>query len=193
MKTREKIALFLLVLFVFSALNVTAQGFEVNVEQSKIEWIGKKIGGQHNGTINLQSGSLIMEGYRLAGGEFVIDMNTIVCEDLTNESLNNKLVDHLKSDDFFGVEIFPVSQLALVSTQPLVDGTTKIKGNLTIKGITHPIEFDAFRTEVGYRAEIIVDRSRYNVRYGSKSFFSNIGDNAIDDEFIIKVNLVQQK
>ena len=106
----------------------------------------------------------------------------------------DRLEGHLRSDDFFGVEKNPVSKLVITGSTPFDKGSATLKGNLTIKGITNPVEFKATmqKTDEGTRffANIVIDRSKYDIRYGSGSFFDNLGDKTIYDEFKLKVNLL---
>ena len=166
----------------------------VNVKESKVIWNGYKVTGSHTGTIQVKSGNLEFADGKLAGGEFVIDMNSIVCTDLTGET-NQKLVGHLKSDDFFGVAKHPTASFKI--TQVVSRGTPgdyKIVGDLTIKEITKEIKFFTKVTEEGGKkkavAEVKVDRSDFDVRFGSGSFFDNLGDKTIYDEFDLQVELV---
>ncbi len=166
----------------------------VNLEESNIVWNGYKVTGSHTGNIQLKSGALEFDGDRLTGGSFVIDMSTITCNDLEGK-YNKKLVGHLKSKDFFGVEKHPTATFKI--TQVVSRGTPgdyKIVGDLTIKDITKEIKFKAkLKEEMGKTkaiAEVKVDRSEFNVRYGSGSFFDNLGDKTIYDEFDLQVNLV---
>jgi polyisoprenoid-binding protein YceI len=107
---------------------------------------------------------------------------------------NQKLESHLKSEDFFGVEKFSTSKLVITGSSPFDKGTGVVSGTLTIKGITNPIEFKAAMQKkddgVWFFTNIVIDRTKYNVRYGSGSFFDNLGDKTIYDEFKLKVNLL---
>jgi polyisoprenoid-binding protein YceI len=166
------------------------QELKIDVAKSTLAWTGKKVTGEHHGKINLKEGSVTVKDYKIVSGKFVIDMNSITDEDLTDSGWNSKLVGHLKSDDFFGVATYPEAVLELTGSTPLVNNKTKITGNLTIKGISHPIEFEATKLDNEYSATITVDRSLYNVRYGSGKFFQNLGDKTIYDEFTMDVKLV---
>ena len=158
-------------------------------EKTKLSWLGEKILGQHTGTVDLQSGWLSWHENKIISGEFLIDMTSIK----TDEN-SQKLEGHLKSDDFFGVDNHPVSKLIITESTPFDKGTGVVKGNLTIKGISNPVEFKATmqQTDFGtwFYANIVIDRSKYNIRYGSGSFFDNLGDKTIYDEFKLKVNLL---
>ncbi|MCT8340792.1 YceI family protein [Flavobacteriaceae bacterium TK19130] len=159
----------------------------INVEESTIEWKGKKVLGSHNGTINLQSGYLEMDGNNLVGGEFVVDMTSIVCTDLEGES-KGKLEGHLKSEDFFGVENHPTSTL-VIKKATREGNVYDVTGDLTIKGITNPIDFELTMGESTAITSVRIDRTKYNARYGSGSFFDNLGDNTISDTFVLDVTL----
>jgi len=183
----------------FSALAFTAASITFNVDKtkSKVTWIGRKVTGEHTGTVNIADGKLTSDGKNIIGGSFDIDMNTIVCTDLTDADYNGKLIGHLKSDDFFSVAKFPKSTLAITKATSTGNGTYKINGNLTIKGITQPIEFPATvtvsLTQVTAKAKILVDRTKYDIKYGSASFFDSLGDKAITNEFELNVDLVAKK
>ncbi|RMF26905.1 MAG: YceI family protein [Bacteroidetes bacterium] len=168
--------------------------YTVSTDQSVIVWKGYKVTGEHTGTINLKSGTLEFEDGRLVGGRFEIDMTSIQDTDLSGK-WKTKLENHLKSDDFFGVEQFPVSTFVIKKVAPKgTPGDYKIVGDLTIKGITKEIKFYAHVEEAGGQvnatAKITVDRTEFNVRYGSGSFFDNLGDKTIYDEFDLEVTLV---
>jgi len=166
---------------------------KVDVKESSIAWVGKKVTGQHNGTIALKGGRLEMEDEKLVGGIFTIDMSSIECLDLSGES-KGKLEGHLKSDDFFGVDKFPSATFVITKAVPQGPGKYKIVGNITIKETTEEIQFPATIEEkdgkVMATADITIDRSKFNVRYGSGSFFDNLGDKTIYDNFDLSVSLV---
>jgi polyisoprenoid-binding protein YceI len=166
---------------------------KADLKASVVSWTGYKVTGKHYGKVSLRSGELQMDHGTLVGGSFTIDMNTISCEDLSGDS-NGKLVGHLKSDDFFGVEKFPTASLKITRAIPQGEGKYKVLADLTIKNTTKPVRFNAtISTEAGKDvavADIKVDRSEYDVRYGSGSFFDQLGDKTIYDEFDLSVRLV---
>jgi polyisoprenoid-binding protein YceI len=178
-----------MILLVFTA---SAQSFNINASQSTLEWNAKKVTGEHHGKIALKSGQFELKNDRITSGKFFINMETITCEDLEGE-WRDKLIGHLKSDDFFSVENHPETILELKSSTKLIDGKTTIKGDLTIKGITHPIEFEAIQKDHAFKAVITIDRTLYNIRYGSGKFFDNLGDKTINDKFTLDVELVAAK
>nr|WP_321410518.1 YceI family protein [uncultured Carboxylicivirga sp.] len=185
----KTVKLVLAALFVMASASSFAQKKEIKSDDSKIVWTGKKIAGSHTGEIDLKNGYLVLEKGKLTGGKFVIDMNSITNTDLEDEGYNAKLVGHLKSDDFFGVEKYPTSEFVITKVTELSDDKVKVSGTLTIKGKSEDISFDAVKKGKGYTAQIEVDRSKYDVRYGSGSFFDNLGDKAIDDIFTLDIDL----
>lgn len=184
----KKISLLLAVFLLgFTAI---AQEVSVNTEDSELKWKGKKVTGEHWGYIALKDGSLTIKNGKITAGTFDIDMNSMTCEDLESPEWNAKLIGHLKSDDFFSTEKFPVATLVITESAPFKDKMSKVNGKLTIKGITHPVNFEAKKSAEGYKARVTVDRTKYDIKYGSGKFFDNLGDNMIDDEFILDVNII---
>ncbi|SMG35962.1 YceI family protein [Arenibacter troitsensis] len=162
---------------------------QVKTTESTVTWKGYKVTGSHHGTIALKSGSLIFDGDKLTGGEFVVDMPTLVSNDLQGE-YKGKLEGHLKSDDFFGVDAHPTSKLVFTSVKATGKNSYEVTGDLTIKGKTNPVTFDISIYGNKATATMKVDRSLYDVKYGSGSFFDNLGDKTIYDEFDLVVDLV---
>jgi polyisoprenoid-binding protein YceI len=164
----------------------------VDVKASKIHWLAKKVAGQHEGTIGISSGSLVADGAKISGGEFVIDMKSIVCTDITNAEYNQKFIGHISTGDFFEVEKFPTAAFKITKV-----AGSNITGDLTMKGITKSITFPAKIAVVGGKvsatASIPVDRTDFGVKYNSKKFFDTIGDKAIDDVFNLDITLVAGK
>ena len=199
----KKSATFTLLLAAFALVGmsftnpVEGERRSVNVQESKVVWNGYKVTGSHTGTINIKSGDLEFDGDRLVGGNFEIDMTSIVVTDLSGE-YKGKLEGHLKSADFFGVEKHPTATFNITKVVSRgTPGDYKIIGDLTIKDITKEIKFLANLKDEGSKtkatAEVKVDRSEFNVRYGSGSFFDNLGDKTIYDEFDLEVMLVVNK
>lgn len=169
--------------------NVFSQPFSVNNEKSTIYWLGKKITGEHSGYINIVKGKMLIDNNQIIDGNFVIDMNSMTCTDIEDASMNKKLLEHLKSDDFFSTEKYPNSTLEIISSTIFSNNKSKVTGRLTIKGKTEPIVFEVLRNNNNYKAELNIDRSKYDVRYGSTSFFDSLGNRAIDDIFTLKIDL----
>ena len=177
-------------IIIFASVGVMAQKVEIDTDKSSLEWLGKKVTGEHNGSISLQEGYVVMEGKALKGGEFVIDMSSIVNADIEDAEYKAKLEGHLKSEDFFGVEKFPTAKLVINKSSKFKKDKANVVGELTIKGITLPIEFEVEKSEGKMMATVVVDRSKYDVRYGSGSFFEGLGDKMIYDDFTLTVTLV---
>ncbi|MDP1620854.1 MAG: YceI family protein [Bacteroidales bacterium] len=192
MKTKI-ITLFILAQFAFAA--AMAQTYKVDASNSILNWKAEKITGFHEGTIGIKSGSLSIDRNNITSGSFTIDMMTIVCTDLTDAEYNGKLVGHLKSPDFFDVANFGEAVFTLTKLVDVTKSVAEVSGNLTIKNITKPLTFKAVIIKDGnsfvFNANnIVVDRSLYNIKYGSGSFFSDLGDKVIYDEFVLKLKLV---
>lgn len=171
---------------------------KVDTMSSSVQWRGYKVTGKHNGVVNIKSGELTFDANgMLSGGAFVIDMNTITVLDQTGE-WKTKLEGHLKSDDFFGVSNYPTAKLVITKVVSRgKPGEYKIIGNITIKETTKEIRFDADLTEEGNKvvavADFKIDRSEFNVRYGSGSFFDGLGDKTIYDDFELSIKLTASK
>ncbi len=186
------LSLVLAVVFGYSATATTPikeEKKEVKVSESTITWKGYKVTGSHEGTIALKSGHLMMDGKKLTGGEFVVDMTTITNSDMTAGNGKEKLEGHLKSDDFFGVASHPTAKLVFTSVEPMNKNSYSVQGNLTIKETTKPVTFVVSVYENKATATLKVDRAEFDVRYGSGSFFDNLGDKTIYDEFDLVVDL----
>ncbi|SHG87776.1 YceI family protein [Pedobacter caeni] len=170
-----------------------ADTYKVDASKSSITWVGKKLTGSHNGTIDLQSGSLSFNGKKLAGGNFVIDMTTIKDAD---KSAN--LEKHLKADDFFGTDKFATSTFTIKKVAGN-GNTVNVTGDLTIKGITTSITFPAtlaWNADGSVTAsadKVSVDRTKFGIKYKSKSIFPDVGDKMINDEFELAIKLVAKK
>ncbi len=186
----KRLNLILVTALFIATTSISAQSFTVDTKKSTLKWTGKKVAGEHYGFINLKSGNFEIKNNKIVSGAFVIDMNSITNIDIESDEYKAKLVGHLKSDDFFGVEGHPTSTLEIIESSPFKNNEAKVKGRLTIKNITHPVEFTAKQTNEGYLATVVVDRSKYDVRYGSGSFFDNLGDNMIYDDFTMEVKIV---
>lgn len=157
--------------------------------QSSIEWIGRKVTGSHNGTIAVKEGELILKDEKLAGGRFVVDTTSIKILDIADPVTNAQFAGHLASDDFFSSQKFPEAVLEITS----VRGGDHVEGNLTIKGITHPIAFDAVvntsEGQVTATARLIIDRTKYDMKFRSGNFFKDLGDTLIYNEFELSVRI----
>ena len=182
----------ILIAFILSVISLSsfAQKSIINVEKSSVKWLGKKVTGQHDGTIKIKSGSIELKNNEIVGGSFIIDMNSIKCNDLKDEGYNKKLVGHLKSDDFFGVNQFPEASFVIKSASEFSNDKSTVSGIITIKGKTENISFEVLKNQKTFSSNFDIDRSKFNIRYGSTSFFDSLGDKAIYDMFNLKIKLV---
>jgi polyisoprenoid-binding protein YceI len=187
MKKLKSIALALVV--VLGVATASAQTKNINTTTSTIGWVGKKVTGEHSGSVIFRDGALVFKGKKIVGGKFTVKMTSLTATDLTGEYLD-KLNGHLKSDDFFGTEKFPTASLVFVTVGTTADPSVfKITANLTIKGITKPITFDLKVSGNTATTAFKVDRTKYDIKYNSTSFFDSIGDKAIYDDFELTVSL----
>lgn len=177
-----------------------ASVYKLDAAASSFKWHATKVTGEHSGVAKFVSGTVSSDGKSVMGGDAVVDMNSIDATDLTGE-YHDKLVGHLKSEDFFSVAKFPTAAIKVKSMSPIAGSTNannyNVVADLTIKGITNEITFPAIvvanAKQVVVNAEFKINRAKYDVRYGSKSFFEGLGDKAIHDDFDIKVRLVANK
>ena len=189
-KIMKSIIFVMALIIALSGNTMFAQKVEVNTKSSSIEWLGKKVVGEHKGGIQVKNGSFELKNDQIISGKFVVDMTTITNSDLEDKGYNKKLVDHLKSDDFFGVKKFPTATFVLTESTKFKNEKATLKGKITIKGKTENSSFIVKRSGNKYMAKIEIDRSKFDVRYGSGSFFDNLGDKAINDIFTLDVKLV---
>jgi polyisoprenoid-binding protein YceI len=185
-----------------SHCNAETTTYKLNTDSSLVHWVGEKVTGSHKGTLSIKSGDVLFDKDKLVGGTFEIAMGTIKNVDIEDPKYNKKLIDHLNSDDFFNTSNFPVATFKITNTEKLTsDDTSKnnytISGDMTIKGLTFPISFPASVNLNGdkatAKASTKVDRTKFNIRYGSGKFFDNLGDKLIYDEFTVELDLESQK
>ena len=183
-------------LFYFTFFALTAQGIEsnsqtllkINTEKSTLKWIGEKITtSQHSGSLNFKSGEMTIKDGLVVSGNFIVDMTSISVEDISGSG-KKRLEGHLKSDDFFSVDKYDKALLSIKGSKKTDKGFL-VDANLTIKDLTHPIQFNMVSIEGGYNADLVFDRSKYNVRFRSGSFFENLGDKLIIDDVVLSSEL----
>ena len=181
----------------FTPIKPKESVYKVDAEKSSIVWTGKKVTGEHTGNIKLSGGTLLDNGKSLTSGNLKFDMASITCNDIKDAEYNGKLLGHLRSDDFFSVDKHPTSAIVISNVKPLSGTQYEITGKLTIKGITNEISFPATISKkenvLVAIADVKIDRTKFDIKYGSGSFFEGLGDKAIDNEFSMKVNLVAKK
>ncbi len=192
---RTLIIISVLIAFAYSA---TAQvRYTADTAKTVLQWKATKVIGGHTGKIELKNGWIDWKRNSILSGAFIIDMKTIRDEDLTDDKMKSTLENHLKSDDFFGVEKFPESLLEITSPVAFRRGEALVNAFLTIKGVRQPVVFTAKVKEEGneliFTAPVTVDRTRFGLKYGSGKFFANLGDKAISDNFTVDVTLLVRK
>lgn len=176
-----------LVLITASTLGFSQSKFDL--EKSAIKWTGKKItNNSHTGSLKFKSAYLSLEDVQNPSGIFEVNMSSLSNEDQTGE-WKQKLEGHLKSEDFFSVEKYPDATLVLKEIKSKKDNSYSLRGELTIKDITHSVDFNLVVYKDKIEGELTFDRSEYNVKYASGSFFENLGDNLILDEVTLKIKL----
>ena len=185
---KKKINILLLILITTTSAWSQSSMIKINADESNIHWLAKKVTGEHEGVIKLVEGSFEMDDDQINGGSFTVDMTSIICTDLSGE-YKGKLEGHLKSDDFFGVEKFPRASMLITKSEKKMENHYAMEGALTIKGITNPINFEMHVEGNTAATKLVVDRSKYDVRFRSASFFENLGDKMIYDDFELAVNL----
>tara|TARA_B100000795_G_scaffold64672_1_gene43769 strand:+ start:352 stop:939 length:588 start_codon:yes stop_codon:yes gene_type:complete len=172
--------------FSFTAINGDKK--QIKLESSKVVWKGYKVTGAHVGVISIKSGHLNFDKEILTGGNFEIDMSSITVTDLEGGS-KASLEGHLKSDDFFGVTKYPSASLNFTKVEATGKNSYKVNGEITIKGKTETVSFNV--SVYGNKANVSlkIDRTKFDVRYGSTSFFDGLKDKAIYDEFDLVADL----
>ncbi len=167
--------------------------FDIDTKASKITWNAKKVSGEHTGNVSLNGGKVWVEKSAVVGANINMDMNSISCTDLTDAEWNKKLVGHLKSDDFFSVEKHPEASFEITSVKKGSNGDHMVNGKLTIKGISNDISFPAkvnlSNGVVKANGTAKLDRTKWDIRYGSGKFFEGLGDKMIYDEFDITFDI----
>ena len=172
--------------------------YMANPAESTIEWTGFKPTGKHNGTIKVESGIFTVNDGKIESGTFLIDMNSIVVLDIpADDEYNGKLLGHLKSDDFFDVEKYPSAAFEVTGFEEK-EGKTWLSGNLTLKekknNVTFPVTVSSNNGQYSITSEVFtIDRSKWDVKYGSKSFFDNLGDKFINDDIELKISVSSKK
>ncbi|MCF6132908.1 YceI family protein [Flavobacterium wongokense] len=167
--------------------------FKIESAKSRIDWIGKKVTGAHNGTIEVKEGSFTLNDGRITEGKVIIDMSSIMILDVTDAATNTQFAGHLASDDFFSIEKFPEASFEIVSVNAISGNQYHFEGNLTIKGITHAAAFDATvessAATLNLVGKLIVDRTKYGIKFRSGNFFRDLGDTLIYNDFELDVNV----
>ena len=182
--------LIIITIILCSAYSIYAQDKSLNLETSNIRWYGEEITGkQHYGDLKFSSGNIQIKNEVVTNGSFIVNMNSLTVEDLSGGG-KKRLEGHLRSTAFFGVSDHPQASLSISSMVEIEGNSQILDGQLTIKGVTHPINFSLTLTPENNASAILVfDRSKYDVRFRSGSFFDELGDKLILDEIKLEVAL----
>lgn len=169
------------------------QNFKIASAKSNIDWTGRKVTGAHNGTISVKEGSLTFNDSQLSGGRFIIDTTSINILDITDPATNAQFAGHLASEDFFNSKQYPEALFVITASAPKGNGVYHIDGDLTIKDLTHPVAFDAQIDHAGdvitASGKIVIDRTKYGMKFRSGNFFKDLGDTLIYNEFDLQVTI----
>lgn len=169
------------------------QRFNIIGAQSTIEWVGRKVTGAHIGTIAMKEGTLLFKNDHLSGGRFVIDTQSIQILDITDPVTNAQFAGHLASDDFFNSAQYQEATFNISQAEPHGSGSYQVVGNLTIKGITHPVSFNVQVNRSGSlltaSGKITVDRTKFGIKFRSGNFFQNLGDTLIYNNFNLNITI----
>ena len=176
-------------LIMLVSTTINAQNKKVDATKSTVAWVGKKVTGQHSGTINIKDGVLVFTKSKLKGGTINVDMSSIKVTDLKAGEGKEDLEGHLKADDFFGTAKYANAKIEFKLISDNGKGNYSISADMTIKDVTSPVKFDIVVKGNTATAKLKVDRTKFGIKYGSGSFFENLGDKTISDEFELNVAL----
>ena len=194
----KNVSFLALAFIIFSAFsNAHTEEFKVDPTKSKVEWVAEKVTGGHNGYVSVKSGSVLMDHGKIAKASFSIDMTSITNVDIESEKYREKLIDHLKSEDFFEVDKHPEVTFKMIRSNTLGKNKYNVLAELTIKGnknvISFPLELTQSGSELNCKGTFKFDRTKYDIIYGSGTFFDNLGDKAIDNEVVVNFDLFLSK
>jgi polyisoprenoid-binding protein YceI len=175
--------------------------FNIDYKASTINWYATKATGKHDGTVRVSSGQVTVAGGNVTAGKVKVDMNSIAVTDIKDAETNANLVNHLKSPDFFEVAKFPDANFEVTSVTAKADKATGnthvVNGKMTIKGIAQDVSFPAKVTgtdaSLTINGTLTLDRSKFDIRFGSETFFGSLGDKAISNDMKLVVNLIANK
>ncbi len=174
------------------------QVYKVDTGATKVEWVGKKVTGEHRGLVKVKEGSSItLKGEEITSGNIIVDMNSMTVTDLTDQETAAKFLGHMKSADFFNVEKYPEATLVITKSKKSKDGL-EVEGNLTVLDKSNPVKFTATEPKLTgdtytSKAMVTVDRTKHGLKYGSGAFFKGLGDKMIYDDFTLNIELSAKK
>jgi polyisoprenoid-binding protein YceI len=170
--------------------------FKIVSSNSNVDWTGRKVTGAHNGTIGIKEGNFILSDGKVKGGNVIINTSTIEILDVTDPATNAQFAGHLASDDFFSIEKFPTASFDIISVKEVSNSTYYLEGYLTIKDITHLVGFEATvannRNTISLTGKLIIDRTKYDIKFRSGNFFKDLGDTLIYNDFELDFNITAE-
>ena len=174
--------------------------YTIDTEQSEIQWTGRNLNGTHTGTLKLLSGTIEVESSRVTRGAFMIDMQSIRDKDIENSEMRHLLNSHLASDDFFDVKRFPTAEFRLTRIAPIEGAAAgspnaEFSGELIMKGVSREISFRGVTAptpdgRLAAEAHFDIDRTQWNVLYGSGKFYEKLGKHLVHDDVTISLKLI---
>lgn len=173
---------------ILASMTISAQTKKIDLTKSIIVWTGKKVTGEHSGSLKFKDGALVFKNKKITGGSFTADMTTLTNTDQKGSG-KDKLEGHLKSADFFNTDEYKTAKLVFKTIAESKPNIYSVTADLTIKGKTNPVKFDLTVKGKTASTEFSVDRTKFGIQYGSGSFFDDLGDRTIYDEFDLKVDL----
>jgi len=190
-RTIRRLQMKKIILGLFTLAALSTQAADLDLSKSEISWVGKKavVDSKHLGNVKMKSGSLEMKDGKLTGGEVVVDMNTINTTDLEGK-WKTKLEGHLKNDDFFKVDKYPTATFKATSVKAQGKDNYKVTGDMKILNKTNSVDIVLTQKGKSFTGDLTIDRTKWDLKYGSGSFFDDLGDKAIADEIALKLNLV---
>ncbi len=178
--------------------SIQAIDYVIDPAKSKIKWEGKKVTGSHQGTVQIKEAKLAKRGKSFTG-LVIIDMTSLVCTDIEDPNYNKKLIDHLKSDDFFSVKTYPTAKLQILQIKKNKDNKKyTVIGKIQIRGIGKKINFPAKinfskkKNTFKMTGKLSIDRTKFGLKYNSGKFFKSLGDKLIYDNFTVKFRLISK-
>lgn len=170
--------------------------FNILSSNSSVEWTGRKVTGAHNGTIGIKKGNFIFNDGKIKGGNIIIDTTSIKVLDVTDAATNAQFAGHLASDDFFSIEKFPTASFDVLNVKEISNTVYYLEGNLTIKDITHLVGFEAeiknSSNSISLSGKLIIDRTKYDIKFRSGNFFKDLGDTLIYNDFELDFNITAE-
>lgn len=174
------------------------KNYKVDLKNSYFEWEGSNIGNKHHGKIAIKTGNINTTKNKIIGGEIVLDMNKITCDDLLDKVTNGYLIAHLKSSDFFEVNKYKTAKIKIKKVTKISDIDSSLNYSIdsliTIKDITHPVKFDIHghvdNGKLIAQGNLVLDRSKWNVKYGSSRFFEWLGMHLVNDQIRLRFKIV---